>query len=293
MFGKSILLAALSATVLTLPAQDVTEYIDIRPGTLPILLTVPHGGDLKPESILARRYGVTTKDANTAELSLMIMEEMQQQFGGAPHTVICRLHRSKVDCNRELEEATQGDPIATAAWQRFHGAATEIRKQITQKFGSGLTLDLHGHRHEDPRVELGYLITGTQLNVSDAALNTEGRFKSMSSIHELARRSPLNFAELIRGPQSLGALLEARDFNSIPSPSKPSPGSAIYFSGSYTVLAHGSRDSGSISAIQIECPWEGVRDTEPNQRRFAKAFTAAVGEYFGLHFQFPLAPVKQ
>ncbi|GAA5134229.1 hypothetical protein GCM10023213_05600 [Prosthecobacter algae] len=292
MFGKSTLLLTLAASVLTLRAEEVSKYVDVRPGSLPIILTVPHGGDLKPANILARRYGVTAKDTNTAELSLIISEELKKLYGGTPHLVICRLHRSKLDCNRELSEAAQGDPMATATWKRFHDSAEEVEKQIARSHGAGLTLDLHGHRHEDERVELGYLISGSLLNTSDEALNSDPKFLRLTSVRELDLRSPQTFAQLIRGPQSLGAMLEARDFRSIPSPSKPSPGKAIYFSGSYDIAAHGSRDGGTVSAIQVECPWNGVRDTEANQRRFAQALAAALGDYFKTHFQTPLAPAK-
>lgn len=292
MFGKSTILLTLAASVLTLRAEDVSKYVDVRPGSLPILLTVPHGGDLKPTNILARRYGVTAKDTNTAELSLLISEELKKLYGGSPHLIICRLHRSKLDCNRELSEAAQGDPMATATWKRFHESAEEVEKQIARSHGAGLTLDLHGHRHEDERVELGYLISGSLLNTSDEALNSDPKFLRLTSVRELDLRSPQTFAQLIRGPQSLGAMLEARDFRSIPSPSKSSPGKAIYFSGSYDIAAHGSRDGGTISAIQVECPWNGVRDTEANQRRFAKGLAAALGDYFKIHFQMPLTPAK-
>jgi len=293
MFGKSLLCLVTALLPCLGHAQDVSKYVEIIPGTLPIILTVPHGGDLKPESILARRYGVTAKDANTAELSLMIQEEMEALYGGKPHAVICRLHRSKVDCNRDLAEAAQGDPVAIATWQRFHGAAEAMETQITRQYGAGLTLDIHGHRHEDPRVELGYLISGLKLNVTDEILNTDPGYWQRCSIRELVKRSPQTLAELIRGPQSLGAMLQARDFKSIPSPDKPSPGTAVYFSGSYNITAHGSRDGGTISAIQIECPWLGVRDTAKNKRRFAQALAASLGPYFELHFKMPLGTSRR
>lgn len=293
MLGKYTFGFIFAVFSLTSQAQDVSKYVEVRAGTLPLILTVPHGGDLKPQSILARRYGVTAKDSNTAEISLMILEEVQKLYGGSPHAVICRMHRSKVDCNRELEEAAQGDPLAMATWKHFHGAAEEMEKQVTQKFGRGLTLDIHGHRHEIPRVELGYLIPGAQLNATNEQLEQDPKSRLMSSVRDLDKRSPQTFVELIRGPQSLGALLEKQGFQSIPTPSTLSPGKAIYFSGSYDITAHGSRDEGSISAIQVECPWIDVRDTKENQRRFAKALAAVLGPYFELHFQMPLTTSKK
>lgn len=289
MSGKSILSIGLSLLSWTVSAQDAARHIEVRPGTLPVILTVPHGGDLKPESLLSRRYGVTAQDAHTVELSLMISEELEARYGGRPHLVICLLHRSKVDCNRGLEEAAQGDPRAAAAWTQFHDAAEAMEKQVTQKYGTGLTLDIHGHRHEEARVELGYLITGSKLNTTDQALDQDGKLPKMTSIRDLDKRSPQSFAGLVRGPKSLGALLENQEFPAIPSPAHPSPGKSVYFSGAYDITAHGSRDEGTISAIQIECPWVGVRDKEQNRRRFAKALAIALGQYFELHFQMPLA----
>ena len=63
----------------TLHAQTpaLEQLIEVRTGTLPVILTVPHGGTLKPDNVLARRYGVTGMDANTAPLSEMIIEELE------------------------------------------------------------------------------------------------------------------------------------------------------------------------------------------------------------------------
>lgn len=274
---------------------DVSKYIESAPGTLPIILTVPHGGDLKPASLLSRRYGVTAKDSNTVELSRLIARELENHYGGRPHLVICLLHRSKLDCNRELAEAAQGDPVAVAAWQRFHAEAEDREQAVIRRHGTGLTLDIHGHRHDDPRVELGYLLSSQVLNTaSDAHLDREAHYRTLTSLRSLSSLTPHAFSDLIRGPTSLGALLEAKGFNALPSPSKPGPGQASYFSGAYDITAHGSRDdNGPINAIQLECPWDGVRDTPVNQRRFAQALAESLGVYFQTHFKRPLTATPQ
>jgi hypothetical protein len=270
-------------------AQDATPYVEIIPGKLPIIFTAPHGGTLKPAEAKNRTFGKTVIDANTAPLTDLIADALNERYGARPHVVKCLLHRSKVDCNRELEEAAQGDPLAVATWKRFHGAAEEMRKQVIRQHGAGLLLDIHGQRHEERRVELGYLITGAQLNQSDEALNNNPAILRNSSIRELVQRSPHSLTEILRGPTSLGALLEQHRFPSVPSPTRPGPGIAQYFSGSYDITAHGSRDDGTVSGIQVECPWDGVRDTPENQRRFAKALAIALGEYFKVHFRKELA----
>ncbi|OYW76594.1 MAG: hypothetical protein B7Z37_07900 [Verrucomicrobia bacterium 12-59-8] len=246
---------------------------------------MPHGGSLKPANVLARRYGVTGTDSNTVPLAEMIIEELETRYGGKPYAIISNLHRTKLDPNRELEEAAQGDPTAIAAWHRFHESTQKACDSVIKKSGMGLLLDIHGHRHLDQRVELGYLIKGDVLKRSDAELNADMALIGSTCIRDLDKRSPESFAELVRGPKSLGGLLEFRGFRCLPSPSKASPTfMAGYFSGVYDVAAHGSRDGGSVSGIQLECPWNNVRDTPEHQRRFAVALAESLGVYFEVHF---------
>jgi len=273
------------ATALQAQTAELEEYIEVRPGTLPIILTVPHGGTLKPDNVLARRYGVTGIDSNTISLAELIIEELEARYGGKPHAIISRLSRTKLDPNRDLAEAAQGDPTATASWHRFNDSTQKACDTVMKKSGAGLLLDIHGHRHLDQRVELGYLVKGDILKHSDAELNADTALIASTCIRDLDKRSPQSFAELLRGPQSLGGLLEYRGFRCLPSPSKASPTfMAGYFSGVYDVAAHGSRDGGTVSAIQVECPWNNVRDTPEHQRRFAVALADSLGIYFEVHF---------
>jgi len=273
------------AAALQAQTAELETYIEVRSGTLPIILTVPHGGSLKPANVLARRYGVTGTDSNTIPLAEMIIQELEARYGGKPHVIISRLHRTKLDPNRELEEAAQGDPTAIAAWQRFHDSAQKACDSVMKKSGVGLLLDVHGHRHLDQRVELGYLVKADLLKHSDAELNADAVLVASTAIRDLDKRSPQSFAELLRGPQSLGGLLEYRGFRCVPSPSKTNPAFlAGYFSGAYDVTAHGSRDGSSVSAIQVECPWNNVRDTPEHQHLFAMALVDSLGVYFEVHF---------
>ncbi len=267
---------------------EVEKLVEINPGTLPIILLSPHGGSLKPKGFAERTFGKVATDSNTADLTRLLATELEKQYGARPTAILSLLHRSRQDPNREINEAAQGDPGATAVWRRYHGAADEAVKRVTQNHGMGLLLDIHGHRHEEGRVEVGMLLNGKDLGLADAALEASDPLKAKSSLRELDIRSPQTFAELVRGPRSLGGLLETRGYISIPSPTKPGPGEAVYFSGSYDVAAHGSRDQGTVSAIQIECPWDGVRDTPEARQKFATALASALGEFFQTHYGRPL-----
>jgi hypothetical protein len=89
---------------------------------------------------------------------------------------------------------------------------------------------------------------------------------------------------------SLGTLMEMEGLPAVPSQSQPDPGGDPYFNGGYNTVRHGSRDSGMISGVQIECNYTGVRDTEANRQAMAEALGRALAAFFPEHFGFPLAP---
>ena len=47
-------------------------YTTYYPGNIPIILSIPHGGDITPSEISNRTYGVTVTDSNTIELGMAI-----------------------------------------------------------------------------------------------------------------------------------------------------------------------------------------------------------------------------
>jgi hypothetical protein len=96
------------------------NFIEYVPGELPLVIAAPHGGQLKSEEIPNRTNGVTDIDANTQELARTIAAVVHAETGRHIHLVVCRLHRSKLDANRDLAEATQGNELAVQAWKEHH-----------------------------------------------------------------------------------------------------------------------------------------------------------------------------
>ena len=275
------------------PQFGAKDYIEYLPGTLPLVIAAPHGGSLRPDGIPNRTFGRVAQDSNTQEMARLLREELLQRFGGAPHVIICRLHRLKVDCNRELNEAAQGDKTAVRAWQDFQGFVKKATDQVRQSYPAGLFIDLHGHRHPEGRVEIGYLLSASILARSDAELEADKSIVATTGIRELAERSPATFVELLRGPSSLGGLLQKRGYASVPSPAFPGPKEGEeYFPGGYNTATHGSRNGGVVSGLQIECPFQGVRDKPENQKRFCATLADALGEYWRAHFKTELKASK-
>jgi N-formylglutamate amidohydrolase len=264
------------------PVTGKTGYIQYWPGDLPIVLSAPHGGRLAPKEIPNRPYGRLLRDSGTLELALQVRAALLQQHGRAPHLVVCQLARVKLDCNRDLREAAQGNAVAERAWEEYHAFIRNACEAVARQSGRGLYLDLHGHSHPKQRIELGYLLTAKDLQDADPRLNTEG-MKAKSSLRLLAGRSPDPFAVLVRGSTSLGGLLEQRGFSCVPSPSAFLEVGEPYFDGGYSTERHGSRDGTGLDGVQLELP-QLYRDTAEKRRDFSRALSDALRTYFERHY---------
>ncbi|MEO0556980.1 MAG: hypothetical protein AAF170_02225 [Bacteroidota bacterium] len=264
-----------------------SDYVEHIVGDLPIILSAPHGGDLRPQAIPDRTQGTTINDANTQELTRAIQHALFARTGRHAHVVINRLHRSKLDANRDLAEAAQGNAAAERAWTEFHAFTDSAKARVTESWGAGLYLDLHGHAHLIDRLELGMLLSRNELNGTDAHLNG---LAHESSLRALASAADLPFSALVRGQTSLGSLLEGQGVRAVPSGADPRPDDDPYFTGGYNTNRHGSRQTGTIDAIQIEHHRPGLRDTQANREAYAERLADALLQFMDAHYGFDLSP---
>ena len=274
---KALLLFLLTTASLAAdPRFGTRDFVEFQPGELPLVLTAPHGGRQKPADLPDRRDGVLTMDANTQELARAVANAIAAHTGARPHLVICHLHRSKLDANRELSEAAQNNPAASQAWQEYHAFIEQACHTAVNRHGWAFLLDLHGHGHPVAQIELGWLHQAADLAQPKSVLNTPA-FAARGSAELLARRSTLPYSEFLSGPTSLGARLEEQGFPTTPSPRLPVP-TLPYFRGGYTVARHCHADHG-VAGVQIEAPRPRLRDTETNRQRFAEALATALDRF--------------
>jgi hypothetical protein len=259
------------------------DWIEYRPGTLPVVLSAPHGGGLEPTSIPDRSGSgiVTVRDSRTIETTLAASDALEARTGARPHVVISHLRRTKLDPNRDIGEAALGNGAAEEAWREYHGFIEMAREAVIGTAGAGLYLDMHGHGHDVQRLELGYLLSGSLLDdIDDAGLDLlDGQNTSLAG---LAARTPDAFSGLLRGALSFGGLLEAGGVPAVPSPRWPGPaidtipGDEPYFSGGYSTRRHGSLDGGPIDGIQIEHNFTGIRETASDRATYAAALAEVI-----------------
>jgi len=264
-----------------------SQYIEYVAGNLPVILSAPHGGDKIPSDIPDRSCPdcVIVKDAFTQELIMEIYQALLEKTGCHAHLIINRLHRRKLDANRNMEEATDGNNIAAMSWFDFHDFIESAKKTVTMNFGKGLYIDLHGHSHIKQRLEIGYLLYGSELRQPNSKLNSQ-EYIDYSSIKNLVNTNinSLNHADLLKGDLSFGSLMSNQKYPSVPSKADPFPlPGDDYFSGGYNTERHGSIKSGAIDGIQIECNNE-VRFETAKRLAFADKLASSILDYLDKHY---------
>lgn len=148
----------------------------------------------------------------------------------------------------------------------------------------GWFTDPHGHGHEVPRPELGYLLTGAQLRLSDVELDSAG-VEGETSFRSFSERSPLSFSQLLRGPTSLGTLFDEAGYPVTPSGPDPAPAeSEPFFSGGDNTRVHGCLDGGPACGVQIEHNRAGVRDDDEQLAAYAHALYDVYDTYLRTNF---------
>jgi hypothetical protein len=266
------LLLALLAALTVIPLDEVhgggygpgetvagnAGYVEYHVGDLPIILSLPHAGALRPETIPDRSEGVIDNDPYADELAAELSAEIERLTGHPVHLIINQLHRSKMDANRSRQEGARGDPLATQAWQEYHGFLLAAKQAVVEQCGRGLLLDLHTNGRDGYQIEFGYGLTADDLAEDDEHLNRES-FIRRSTLRQLALLGPIDHADLLRGPLSLGGLMTSLGYAAEPSPDQPQPAGDPYFSGGYTIFRHGSLYGGWVDAAQIEVTYDLLR----------------------------------
>lgn len=285
------------------------NYVDYINGNLPIILSAPHGsltegGTVNGESLVKRKESnlspeakecscsfVTTQDKRTMSLARHIDTVIYELTGRHPYMVLAQQARTYVDFNRHKVCAipyVNGAYVTPneTSWNTYHEFLTLASDKVTEQFGSGLLIDIHGHGHDVQQVEIGYTLTKTTLAKTDEELMAEDAAKN-SSIYALSQRNKnnLSFTELLRGESSFGDYLYNEGLACVPRSGKLCPpADETYFNGGYISKSQGSalEYGGTVDAIQLEFGSD-ARQTE-NLRETAEAVAQALLNYMRKHY---------
>lgn len=288
---SSVLLLLLFSGQLLL-SQSYTEgqsyfgrnnYIEYMCGGLPLIISVPHGGYETPAELPDRDCGTTVSDSYTEELSMELRTAIFETTGRYPHLIISHLKRLKLDPNRDVYEATCGNALAEISWEEYHEFIDSAKVLVNRDYDKGFFIDLHGQSSHGERIELGYLLTGSELQLSDTELNTP-TYEDKSSIRSLIaiNNKGVSFSELLRGAHAFGTMLQNDGYTTVPGLYFEYPTDA-YFSGGYITDRHGSKSGGTIDGIQIECN-RAIRFDEDQRLDFADDLAENILAFLKEHY---------
>jgi N-formylglutamate amidohydrolase len=207
------------------------DFLTVRAGSLPIILSAPHGGRQAIPGI-ARRQGIgvaqftTERDNNTAELADLVAGKIAERLGAKPFIIIARFERKYIDANRP-EAAAFESAGAKSYYDAYHRAMKAACDKIRLHWSAGLLLDFHGQGAEPDKI-----FRGTDNGRSVTALQQKFGKESLT------------------GPKSILGQLTIRGYKI--DPSGASDDRERRYTGGYTTRSYGSHRRSGIDAIQLE-----------------------------------------
>jgi len=296
------------------PAPE-NKYLTYIQGDINIIISVPHGGqkeyrnnktipDRKPgckDETGTCQFGEENKTKNCKKVcsirtgadlrSELIARTVYDKFvnktGKKPSFIKSELHRKRLDPNREVKEAAQGNAVAIEVYNAFHDSIEHAIKNFDGK--PGFLLDFHGYYDKNNRQNntmLGYLIKPENLD--------KGKYsKEDVSVKALVERTNLTVDEILFGKgTSFGSLFEDSGYHALPSPRQHSPKGDKYFDGGFIVQTYGSRKKGNVDAIQLEFQswirskdmWEDSSNEEVRDR-FCEELANNIYKFYQLYYE--------
>lgn len=230
-------------------------------GELPIILSAPHGGRNGVSDVGVRQGEGVKKfnaksDFNTDRLTETLAADIKKKTGKRPYVIIARFHRRFIDANRPSPLAYESLDAKTT-YDIYHRALSEARREVVDRWGHGLLLDIHGQAARPKAI-----FRGTQ--------------NGKTTKHLISRFGQ----QAWRGETSLFGRLAQQGFPVIPSVDSPDREHASY-AGGYIVRTYGSSTGGTLDAIQLELGRE-LRSSEAipsTANRLAEATVAYAAEY--------------
>jgi N-formylglutamate amidohydrolase len=231
------------------PTGRTEDLVTIHKGTLPIILSAPHGGRKKVPGVPERLgKGIanfqTVLDDNTAEIAELVAARLEQHLHGKPWLVIARFERKYLDVNRPPEQAYESEQ-AKPYYDAYHEALAAACKAVHEKFGRGLLLDIHGQGQFPDAI-----CRGTQNGKTVRVLKERYGWYALT------------------GKRGLFGVLERGGYKILPAcTADPSTKEEPLFVGGHIVGTYGSHTGYAIDAVQLEI---GNRLREKGKAGYAK-----------------------
>lgn len=222
---KKLLMPVLLGAALTLAlggcastAPSPGAWLTIEAGTLPLVFSVPHGGQLALPDTPERAKGTKVQDDHVNELAAAIQRHLLALTGKQAYLVGSNISRKYVDFNRKREDAYEA-PAAGPIYDQYYAALRRAVDAVRAQPGA-LLIDIHGQS-----ADKGAIFRGTGSGLT-------------------ARNGPF-YAE----PDGLITGLNGAGLNLVPATAEEKE---TRFSGGTIVRVFGYQNPGGIDSVQLE-----------------------------------------
>ena len=220
--------------------RALTDLVLVQQGSMPIILTAPHGGRATIPALEPRRAqdgtpgpwgGVHTGvDSSTDILASGIAAELRKLTGQDPYIVVAKFARKYIDANRPPEFGLE-DPRARPYYDYYQRSIRRFVDEVRANYPAGLLIDVHS-QGKDPDVIMRGTLNG----------------------HAVQRLVQRRGVEAVTGPRGVFGQLEANGFKVFPRNDVPPRGTSedAGYKGGYTLFTYGSHNHDGIDAVQME-----------------------------------------
>lgn len=237
-------------------------------GTMPVILTAPHGGSEQPAEVLEPRQSdqtpagcdfETERDNETALITESVAQKILELTGLSPYVVIANFHRKFIDANRS-EPCAFTDLAARPFYDEYHNRIAEYISQIrSQNQSRGFLFDIHG------TVEIGGDPADIYLGTKNGSTLPFG-FDRRNIFMQHGLHGLLKAASHQTGAGGGGSVLSYRV-----SPGNETAIETTQVSGGFTVSTYGAL----INSIQIEIA-STIRDVAETRGVFIEDVAFAI-----------------
>ena len=207
---------------------------------------------------------VTVRDTGTADVAEKLAAAIEKKMNGKPYVVIARFDRKYIDANRPAAGAYESDK-AKPYYDAYHQALDKARKDVQTKWRGGLLLDIHGQ-----------------------AAETETIFRGTAGGKSVAHLLEHHGKPALTGPKSVLGTLAKNGYHVKPANDSADKEDSRY-NGGYIVQTYGSRDGGTIDAIQLELG--GQHRSAKNAGKTASDIADAIAVFAQEYL--PVEPLKK
>jgi len=169
--------------------MDFRKYFEFAKGSVPVILSCPHGGYKKPKRIPDKINGLMIADKNTYFIAKLIINLLKKK-GIDIYYILNKIHRSKVDLNRPPHSSSAFNKTSTEANNIFHAFHDQLNKASQEclvQFDKALVIDFHGFTRpykKYPDIIFGHIFGKTLNLIQDTTAKACEKFWGCYQLEE-------------------------------------------------------------------------------------------------------------